>query len=104
MFSGKAVIQFDQANFFVVYLEASKAYVVAKSKIVEMRAAKKINDADWLLLQTADTKIQRIDEEIIQSLTNPLYPVDMAKVSAFVKEVMTVLVAVGVKGVTMGAL
>lgn len=103
-FSGKAVVQFDQANFFILYLEASKTYVVAKAKLIEMRDAKQIDDATWEKLKAADAKIQRIDEEILTSLTNPAYPIDMAKVSAFIKEVMGVLVAVGVKGITAGAL
>ncbi len=103
-FSGKALVQFDQGQFFVLYLEASKAYVVAKSKLVEMRDNKQIDDATWTKLVAADTKIQRIDDEILYSLQNPAYPVDMAKVSAFVKEVMGVLVQAGVKGITSGAL
>jgi hypothetical protein len=104
MFSGRAVIQLDQAQFFVTYVKVAMAYAVFKYQITQACLAKALTPDTCESMKTTDQQIQRIDEEILTSLQNPQYPLDMAKVQKFVDLVLGTMVKVGVKGITAGVM
>lgn len=101
-FSAKPVVQFDQAGFFVLYLDVSKAYVLGRYQIAQACAAKALTPETCAQLADVDAKIQRIAEEINTSIQNPAYPLDLQKIQQFAELVLGVLVKVGVKGVSGG--
>jgi len=102
LFSGKPVVEFDQAQFFVTYIKVAKVYVILKLQVVQACAAKALTPAACEQFDQADQAIQKIDGEILTALQNPAYPLDMAKVQTFVDLVLVTLVRVGVKGITGG--
>lgn len=104
MFSGKPVIQFDQGQAFVLYVKLSMQYAVLKYQITAWCAAKAIPEATCQNFALIDQQVVKANDDIQTSITNPAYPVDMAKVQIFADLILSTLVKVGVKGVTAGVM
>ena len=104
LFSGKAVIQLDQAQFFVTYVKVAMSYAVFKYQITQACLGNVLAREMCESMKTTDDQIQRIAEEINTALQNPHYPLDMNKVQRFIDLVLVTMAKVGVKGVTAGVL
>jgi hypothetical protein len=102
MFSGKAVIQLDQGEFFITYVKIAMSYSVFKYQITQACVGNILPAETCDSLKTTDIQIQRIAEEINTSLQNPQYPFDMNKVQRFIDMVVVTMVKVGVKGISGG--
>jgi hypothetical protein len=101
LFSGRAVIELDQAQFFVTYVSVAMNYSVFKYQITQLCVAKTLDQATCDNATEADKKIQRIHEEIMTALQNPKYPLDMAKLQSFIDMVLVTMMKVGVKGIAL---
>lgn len=102
LFSGKPVVEFDQGQMFLTYIKLNRLYAVYKYQMTEACAAKAIPEATCAAMRNADSLVTASAAEIEQALATPKYPLDMAKVQAFIDLTLTTLMRVGVKGLTGG--
>jgi len=104
LFSGKAVVEFDQGQLFLTYIKINRVYPVLKYQIIEACGAKALSEKACEAFAESDKLIIKAAEEVEQGLVNPSYPVDMNKVQTFIDLTLATLVKVGVKGVTAGVI
>ena len=94
----KPVIQFDYGSFLVTYMDASSAYALARYVVTQECLTGARAKAQCDILAAADAKIQGADAEVRRSIQDPRYPIDWARMQAFLGDVVGALVKIGVKG------
>lgn len=82
----------------MTYMDASAAYAVAKYVVTQECATGARAKGQCEVLAQADEKIKTADLEIRRSIQDPRYPIDWARMQAFLGDVVGALVKIGVKG------